>query len=187
MKVLIIYTHPSIESYNHALLEAFLEGLGKAGHEYESIDLYRDNFNPVLSDTNLHAELGEDVKAYQEKIKSADYLAFVFPIFWYRAPAMLEGFIDRVITSGFAYKYVGKIPKGLLGDKKAVVIETYGGPSWYYRFLFNRIPWKRFKAVLKFCGIKKIIHQPCYKIPFTMDEVRKKYLEKVRKIGEGLK
>ena len=187
MKVLIIYTHPSVKSYNHGLLEAFVNGLKQGGHEYELVDLYQDNFNPVLADTNPHAELGDDVKAYQEKIKSADVLTFIYPTFWYRAPAMLEGFIDRVITSGFAYKYVGGRPKGLLGDKKAVVIETYGGPSWYYRFLFHQIPWRRFKAVIKFCGIKKITHQPCYKVPFTTDGVRKKYLEKVRKIGEGLK
>ncbi len=187
MKVLVVFAHPSHESFNHALLESLLEGLKEAGHETQVIDLYKDNFNPVIADISGHAELGDDVKAYQEKIKSADVLTFIYPTFWYRAPAMLEGFIDRVITSGFAYKYVNSLPKGLLGDKKAVVIETYGGPSWYYRFLFHRIPWRRFKAVLKFCGIKNIIHQPCYKVPFTTDKVRQKYLDKVRKIGERLK
>jgi NAD(P)H dehydrogenase (quinone) len=192
MKILIIYAHPSVESYNHALLEAFLKGLKKAGHDYEVVDLYRENFNPILSDTNPRAELGKDVKAYQERIKAVDYLAFVFPTFWYRAPAMLEGFIDRVFTSHFAYKYVSnflgmKVPKGLLPDKKAIVIETYGGPGWYYRYLFSRIPWKRFRAVLKFCGIKVVAYQPCYHVPFTTDKVRQKYIRIVQELGEKLK
>ncbi|MBU0706024.1 NAD(P)H-dependent oxidoreductase [Patescibacteria group bacterium] len=187
MKALVIYAHPSIESFNHALLEAFLKGLKKAGHEYELIDLYRDGFNPVLAEVSSHAELGDDVKVYQEKIKAADCLAFIFPIFWFRAPAMLEGFIDRVFSAGFAFKYVKSVPHGLLKGKKAVVIETYGGPGWYYNLIMSRIPWRRFKSVLTFCGIKITDHQPCYNVPFTTGKVRQKYLEKTRRVGEGLK
>ncbi|MBU0577276.1 NAD(P)H-dependent oxidoreductase [Patescibacteria group bacterium] len=187
MKIVVVFAHPSAESFNHALLEAFLKGVKKAGHEYELIDLYRDGFNPVLADVSSHSEPGDDVKAYQEKIKAADCLAFIFPIFWFRAPAMLEGFFDRVLTAGFAFKYVNSMPKGLLKAKKAVVIETYGGPGFYYKLLMHRIPWRRFRSVLTFCDIKIVAHQPCYNVPFTKDEVRKKYLEKVRRVGEGLK
>lgn len=187
MKVLIIYSHPSVESFNHALLEAFSNGLKKAGHDFEVVDLYRDNFNPVLTDVSSRIELSEDVKVYQEKIREADCLAFVFPIFWFRAPAIMEGFIDKVFSAGFAFKYVKSRPVGLLKGKKAVVIETYGGPGWYYNFLMSRIPWRRFKSVLIFCGLKIAAHQPCYNVPFGQDEVRKKYLEAVCRMGESLK
>ena len=187
MKVLIIYAHPSSESFNHALLESFLAGLRRAGHTYEVLDLYRHDFDPVIRNLNSRTEVTDDIKVYQKKIKMADCLAFVYPIFWYRAPAILEGFIDRVITAGFAFRYIKSIPRGLLSDKKAVVIETYGGPFWYYRFLFGNIPWRRFKAVLRFCGIRKITHYPCYGVPFTSDKVRQRYLSKVCQLGEGLK
>lgn len=187
MKVLVIYAHPSAGSFNHALLEAFSDGLKKAGHDYEIVDLYRDHFNPVLTDVGPRAEIGEDVKAYQKRITEADCLAFIFPIFWFRAPAILEGFIDRVFSAGFAFKYVKSRPLGLLKGKKAVVVETYGGPGWYYNLLMSRIPWRRFRSMLTFCGIKIAGHQPCYNVPFGTDVTRKKYLEKVSRMGEGLK
>lgn len=190
MKVLVIYAHPSSKSFNHALVESFIEGLKKAKHEYEVIDLYKERFNPVLNDVESHGDsvtgLSDDVAAYQQKIKSADCLAFVFPTYWFRGPAILEGFIDRIFSAGFAFKYIKSMPKGLFPDKKAVVIQTYGGPGFYYQLLMHRIPWRRFKSVLTFCGIKKIIYQPCYNVPFTTDDVRKKYLEKVNKIGMNL-
>lgn len=192
MKVLVIYGHPKTDSYNHALLEAFLEGVEEQGHEYEVIDLYREKFDPVLEDPHPRAPVKEDAQRYQKKVKEADWLAFIFPTFWYRAPAMVEGFIDRVFRARFAYKYVPfvgsfKVPKGLLPCKKMVVIQTFGGPAWYYWFIFHRIPWKRFKAVMKFCGIRKFIYQPCYYVPFGTDKRRKKYLKKVRAIGARLK
>ncbi len=129
----------------------------------------------------------EDVKAYQEKMRWANTFIFIYPTFWFRAPAILEGFIDRVFTKDFAFKYVNSVPKGLLKGKKAAVIETYGGPGWYYRALASRIPWRRFRSTLTFCGLKIVGHQPCYKVPFTTDKVRQKYLDKVKKMGEGLK
>lgn len=192
MNILLIYAHPSDKSFNHATKEAFIRGAQKVGHVVDVIDLYKDGFDPVLGDTNPRAELGEDVLAYQERIKKADYLAFIYPTFWYSAPAILEGFFDKVFTSGFAYKYIPTIfkkmkrPIGLLPVKKAVVIESYGGPAWYYNFILHRIPWMRFKAVLKFCGIKKFIHHPNYSVPFGSDDMRKKYLESVERVGQGL-
>lgn len=190
MKVLIIYTHPSPASFCHALTEVFAKGLKKSKHEFEVLDLYKAGFNPVLSETEVRAHSGDEVsaeiKSYQDKIRWAETLVFIFPTYWFRGPAMLEGFIDRVFTAGFAFKYVKSMPKGLLPDKKAVVIQTYGGPGFYYRLLMAMIPWRRFRAVLRFCGIKRIIHQPCFNVPFTSDKVRMAYLEKVRKLAEEL-
>jgi len=192
MKILVIFAHPSHESFNYATLQSFTKGAKKAGHTVDLIDLYADGFNPVLVDTNPRAELGADVLAYQGRIKRADCLAFIYPTFWYRTPAILSGFIDRVFSSHFAYKYVKTIipgfkrPLGLLPVKKAVIIESYGGPSWFYNFIFHRIPWRRFRATLKFCGIKKFIHHPNYYVPFGSDEMRKGYLKKVERVGEGL-
>ncbi len=192
MHILLIYTHPNPKSFNHATMQAFKKGAKKAGHVVDLIDLYKDEFNPLLMDTSPRAELADDVLGYQERIKKADCLAFIHPTFWYRPPAMLAGFIDRVFTSHFAYRYVKTIipgfkrPIGLLPVKKAVVIESYGGPSWYYRFIFQLIPWRRFKAVLKFCGIKKIIHHPQYYVPFGSDAMRKEYLERVERLAERL-
>ncbi len=192
MNILTIYAHPKKDSFNHATLEAFKKGVEKVGHTVDLIDLYKDGFNPVLEDTSPRAELASDVLAYQERIKKADYLCFIYPTFWYRSPAILEGFIDRVFSSHFAYKYVKfigsfKRPLGLLPVKKAIVIESYGGPGWYYRFLFFQLPWRRFRSVLKFCGIKKFIHHPNYYVPFGSDQMRMKYLKEIENLGGKLR
>lgn len=193
MKVLVVFAHPSHESFNHALLEAFVSGAKEAGHEVEIIDLYKDNFDPVLRKTRHGGKMNPQAALYQEKIKQADWLAFIFPIFWYRGPAILEGFFDQVFDAGFAFRYkkiLGGLiakPIGLLPVKKAVVIETYGGPGWFYKLFFFRIPWVRIRSVLKFCGIRKFIHQPCFSVQHTKEKVLKNYLNRVRKIGKHLK
>ncbi len=191
MKILTIFAHPPGESFNKAILNAFCDGAEKAGHTIDLIDLYVEKFNPLLVDTNPQAKLAPDVLAHQQRIKEADMLAFIFPTFWYRAPAILEGWFDRVLTSHFAYKYVPswfgrKRPLGLLSDKKAVVIQTFGGPGWYYKIMTGNFPWFRFKSVLTFCGIKKIKYHPCWYVPFTTDKKREKCLKQLKRLGEKL-
>ncbi len=193
MKVVVIFAHPSHESFNHALMKSFADGAKGAGHDIEVIDLYKDDFDPVLRKTRHGGEHKPQVQKYQDIIKEADWLAFFFPIFWYRSPAIMEGFFDQVFDSGFAFKYkkilgglVAK-PIGLLPVKKAVVVETYGGPGWFYKLFFMRIPWQRFRAVLKFCGIRKFIHHPCYSVQHAKEKMLKKYLENVKNIGAKLK
>lgn len=192
MKILIIYAHPNPKSFNSALLESFLKGAKAAKHDIKVIDLYKDDFNPVLSNAELHREMQDDVKKYQEMIEWADYMVFIFPIFWYRAPAMLEGWFDRVLTSGFAYRYIPfigsfKRPVGLLPCQKALVINTYGGPKWYYLLVHRFIIWRRLKyGVLRFCGIKKLRHFGCYYAPYTSDVKRKKWLRQVEELATKL-
>lgn len=193
MKVLVVFAHPSHDSFNYALLQSFLKGLEDGGHEADVIDLYKDGFDPVLTKTKHGGEEKPMALAYQNRLRDADCLALVYPIFWYRSPAILEGFIDQVFTSGFAFKYEKAFfglmskPVGLLKAKKAVVIETYGGPGWFYKLFFFRIPWLRMKSVLKFVGLKKFWYHPCYAVQSTTGKTLKKYLQRVRKMGSKLK
>ena len=125
MKV-IIYAHPDNNSFNHAMLETVKSTLDKAGEKYEMIDLYSEGYDPVISTEEVRGKVLEKTIHYQKKISSADTLIFIFPVFWFRAPAMMEGFIDRTFTPGFAYKYkklfgVYGIPIRLLKNKKAAI------------------------------------------------------------------
>lgn len=131
MKVHIIYCHPSNESFTYQVKESFINGLTKAGHTYEVSDLYRMNFNPVMSEEEYKREafycldkpISEDVMIEQGKINSADVIAFIYPDFWTASPAMLEGWFQRVWTYGFAYGEKATM-KTL---KKAVFLITMGG------------------------------------------------------------
>ena len=66
-------------------------------------------------------------------------------------PAILKGFIDRIFVAGFAYKYEGALPKGLLKGKKAWVINTLDSPLWYAALLYRSADWIIMKrGVLRF-------------------------------------
>jgi NAD(P)H dehydrogenase (quinone) len=165
MKTLIIYTHPTRESLNGAFLKAVQQGITSRAseHEVQVLDLYEEDFDPSLiynqkiRRRDMHTN--PDFEKYREQIRWADRLVFIYPIFWGRPPAMLLGFIDQVLATDFAYKYVpGKIyPKGLLAGKSAVCISTMKGPRGYIRFTLGNVHQVLMKkAVLRFVGIRHI-------------------------------
>ncbi len=111
MKVFIVYTHPSEDSFTSCARDTFIEGLEAAGHSYVISDLYKMNFNAEMSeaeylrDANYRDQppVAPDVLEEQRKINACDALVFIYPLFWTEAPAKLVGWFDRVWTYGFAY------------------------------------------------------------------------------------
>jgi NAD(P)H dehydrogenase (quinone) len=113
MHVYTVFAHPSGDSFNSEVLDAFTKGLSDAGHTYEIGDLYRMGFNPELDLAHYEREVGldpdapipDDVRVEQEKIARSNALAFIFPVWWSDCPAKLKGWFDRVFTYGYAYFY----------------------------------------------------------------------------------
>lgn len=111
MKVLIIYGHPSNNSFTYGVKENFIKGLKDSHHEVTLVDLYQENFNCIFSDNEYQREafynndldIPDDVKHYQQLINNNDALVFIYPVFWTEAPAILTGWFQRVWTYGFAY------------------------------------------------------------------------------------
>ncbi|MBN2096548.1 NAD(P)H-dependent oxidoreductase [Candidatus Peregrinibacteria bacterium] len=193
MNYLIIYAHPKATSFTHALKSAFIKGANEGSHSVKSIDLYAEGFDPLLRTPELHGADNPEVQRHQELIRWADWMVFIYPVWWFGAPAVLEGWFEKVFSSEFAFHYkklIGRlsVPVGLLPCKKVVVIESYGGPAWAARWIYGNWGWKRIKkGILKFCGVKKIIHVPCWFVPFTTDGRRRRYLKKVQKLARRLK
>jgi NAD(P)H dehydrogenase (quinone) len=141
-KLLIIYAHPNHEGSNGFFLKTFLDKIKeKSFADYELIDLYKINFDPILKSDELYSMgyrvVSQENLIFQEKIKNADRLLFIYPTWWQNMPAILKGFIDRIFTSGFAFKYVLGAPIGLLRGKKAAIFSTTGGPAIYNRFIIK--------------------------------------------------
>lgn len=137
MHVYILFAHPSKNSFNRAVLEAFTRGLGEAGHTYEIGDLYGMDFKCEMDLDQYHREVGldpdapvpDDVKEEQEKVDRADALAFIYPVWWSDCPAKLKGWFDRVLTYGYAYFYDENEERYTKIDiRKAVVICSTGHP-----------------------------------------------------------
>ncbi len=131
MKVFIVYCHPSEDSFTKHMCDAFIKGVTDAGNDYVISDLYKMNFDPVMKEQEYlrdayyrtEPEPAEDVLAEQAKINAADAIAFIYPVFWTEAPAMLVGWFDRVWTYGFAYG--NKTMKVL---DKAIILCSAGNP-----------------------------------------------------------
>lgn len=136
MKHLIIYAHPNPNSLNHYLKQELTEHLLDCGHETIVRDLYQLKFNPILSLEDLAGQregrVADDVDQEQQFIRWADCITFIHPIWWTGLPAILKGYIDRVFSYGFAYRYQQGVQQGLLGDKQAVIINTHGKSNSEY-------------------------------------------------------
>lgn len=130
MRHLIIYAHPNENSLNHHLLSTVVETLQSRNEEIIVRDLYTIGFDPVLSLADIQGqrigEISDDIKTEQEHISWAERITFIYPIWWTGLPAMMKGYIDRVFSYGFAYRYDQGIQKGLLKGKKTVIINTHG-------------------------------------------------------------
>jgi NAD(P)H dehydrogenase (quinone) len=113
MNVYVVFAHPSRRSFTADVLAEFVKGLQQAGHSAEVGDLYRMGFRSEMDVSEYEREvaldadapLPRDVRREQERIDSADGLAFVYPLWWSDCPAKLKGWFDRVLAYGYAYSY----------------------------------------------------------------------------------
>ena len=139
MKNLIIYAHPNPASLNHFLKQTVVESLEEAGQEIVVRDLNQIHFNPVFSLEDMNGQrmgqVADAVKTEQDFISWADRVIFIYPIWWTGMPAIIKGYIDRVFSYGFAYRYDQGIQKGLLTGKKTVIINSHGKSNEEYQMM----------------------------------------------------
>lgn len=130
MNTLIIYAHPTKESFNSSIKNQVIKVLDRKNHEIKIRDLYQLNFNPILTEDDFTSfsqnKVPEDVQAEQNAISWADHLVFIYPTWWIGMPAILKGYIDRVFTNGFAFRHTKDGSQGLLNGKKVIIIQTTG-------------------------------------------------------------
>jgi NAD(P)H dehydrogenase (quinone) len=186
MKYLIIYTHPSPKSFNHAILETISEELKKKKKEFKVRDLYKMGFNPILSTKELSASqngaVPQDIKKEQNYINKADTIIFIFPIWWSAMPAMLKGYIDRVFSLKFAYDITEDSVIGLLKGKKAFIVTTTGASKEEYEKMgaFKMMKMAMDMAIFEFSGMKVIGHKYFSSVPYVSQQDRKKMLKELK-------
>jgi len=183
----IIYTHPYAGSFNHEILNRLSNSFSKNDEEFEIIDPYADNFNPILTEAELklHSQGKTDdelVKRYQRRIAASDELIFIFPIWWQGMPAMLKGFLDKTMLNGFAYNENNGW-KGLLTYiKRVTVITTSTVPASYLeRDCGNPIKDVFINRTLADLGIdpKTVNWIHFGEVNVTTDEKREKFLNDI--------
>ena len=182
--------HPRADSLSHALGRAYKEGAQATGasvHVLSLSDLHFELNVDVPSPRNQHVE--EDMLRARELIAWADHLVFVYPTWWGTTPALLKGFLDRVLTSGFAFNEVegGTGYEGLLQDKSAQLITTMDTPRWVYRWIYRMPGHNAMKrATLQFCGIWPVRISAFGPVRKSTPSEREAWLEEVRREGRKL-
>lgn len=155
MKVVIVFDHPygpeasnnqlHNRSFTAALLQATINQLKERGDTIDLIDLHKDNFNPVMDKNDLlnwrtEAYVNQQSQNYFERLKQADEIIMLFPIWWEMMPALTKGFIDKVFAKGQIIKsQTGKRLRRIMlpTDIKVRVLTVAGAPNWAYKIVFG--------------------------------------------------
>jgi NAD(P)H dehydrogenase (quinone) len=165
MRTVIVFNHPYEEIYCSAILNAVTKGLQKANHDVDLMHLDNDGFNPVMMQDDLqafaaHQPMDPQVINYNEHLRNADHLLFIYPIWWDIMPGPTKGFIDRVLFPGEVYDHhprgFGLVP--ILKKLKSVtIITTMNKPRILYSLLVGNLVRKvMLRSVFKTMGYKHL-------------------------------
>ncbi|MFC5405305.1 NAD(P)H-dependent oxidoreductase [Cohnella soli] len=189
-KILIINGHPDDQSFCAALSEAYKEGAAGREASVQNIDLGRIDFTPILKfGYRRRTELEPALLEAQKLIRWADHLVFIYPTWWGTMPALLKGFLDRILLSGFAFKYRdnSSLWDKLLKGKTARLIVTTDTPSWYNWLVYKRAGHNVMKNnILRFCGVNPVKITEVGPLRSSSEKQRGKWLADVRRLGERL-
>lgn len=186
-KILIINGHPDKKSYNFALAASYKKGAVKSDAIIREIIIRDLHFNPNLQfGYRKRTELEPDLLDAQDKLKWADHIVLLYPVWWGSVPAIMKGFLDRILLPGFAFK---KRENSLWWDKcltgkSARIICTLDQPGWYYRWYYGRPSHHAIKKLtLHFIGVGKVRTTTIGPIRLSTNDFREKWLKKVERLG----
>ncbi|XP_021241075.1 ribosyldihydronicotinamide dehydrogenase [quinone] [Numida meleagris] len=201
-KVLIVYAHQEPNSFNGSLMTVAVEELSKQGCSVTVSDLYAMHFEPratrndivgclqnsdefnygvEMSEAYKRGCLSNDLIEEQKKVQEADLLIFQFPLYWFSMPAIMKGWMDRVLVQGFAHDFPNCYDSGLLKNKLAMFSFTTGGSEEMYtkgsingdiRYLL----WPMQHGIMHFCGVKVLEPHICFAPEYVSEEKRKEML-----------
>ncbi|MDG2956797.1 NAD(P)H-dependent oxidoreductase [Bisgaard Taxon 10/6] len=157
---LIIFAHPNPDSFTNAMVARVADVSAQQGAEVIVRDLYEMNFNPVLPLHELKGSIPPDILQEQQYIRRADLITLIYPLWWMGFPAILKGYLDRVLTHGFAYQTDETGSVGLLRGKKMQQFINLGSNAQTYREngYAQGLDVCLVNGLFNFCGIMDIQH-----------------------------
>ncbi|WP_442738391.1 NAD(P)H-dependent oxidoreductase [Streptomyces pseudogriseolus] len=212
MRFLIVLAHPEPSSFNAALTRVAAETLQGDGHFVEVSDLYAMKFHAVAGPDDFQERTGADgvldiareqetafevgslspdIRAEQEKIAAADVLILQFPLWWFTMPAIMKGWVDRVMTRGFAYQAGRKYDTGMFRGKSAMVSVTTGtsaatyAPNGIDGDILN-VLWPIHNGILRYTGFDVITpfvaYEPGRRSPEERASILRAYRDRLRSL-----
>jgi NAD(P)H dehydrogenase (quinone) len=193
VRVLIVLAHPDPASFNHALAHAVADALVGGGHEVSLRDLYAEGFDPVLPAGEILSEcdLSDDLSAWCQEVSSAEGIVVVHPNWWGSPPAILKGWIDRVIRPGVAYNFLKDdsgegVPVGLLSARSALVLNTANTAAERELAVFGD-PLERIwrECVFGLCGVSDVTRRTFAVVVTSTPEEREAWLKEASSLAIG--
>ncbi len=194
MNILVVLAHPDPGSFSHALARAAADQLRGMGHDVTLRDLYAEGFEAILPGPEIPfgAELPPVIREHCDLLATAEGIVIVHPNWWGMPPAILKGWVDRVVRPGVAYEFLegdgGEgVPNGLLRAKAAVVFNTGNTPLHRELEAFGD-PLERLwrDCIFDLCGVREF-HRRLFTVIVTSDEAqRKAWLAEARQMVEGV-
>ncbi|HHU36574.1 MAG TPA: NAD(P)H-dependent oxidoreductase [Treponema sp.] len=185
----VILAHPYKKSFNHAIFDTSVKTLTDLGVHVCAHDLYEESFNPVLTTEELGKQPTKDplVSKYVQELIESDLLIFIHPNWWGQPPAILAGYVDRVIRPPHAYDFdpndSSAAPWGKLTEKGALVFNTSNTDAaretGYFHDPLESL-WGR--CVFGFCGLENYSRRMFRIISESDDAQRKGWLAETAEI-----
>lgn len=188
MQISVILAHPRKGSFNHAIAGVVADTLRSDGYVVILHDLYAEQFDPVLlyGEIPRNASLPPGVAAHCVEIATADGIIIVHPDWWGMPPAILTGWIDRVLRPGVAYRFLETdsgdgVPEGLLKAKAVIVFNTSNTPREREQRVFGD-PLERIwnDCIFSLCGVPVFSRKMFGVVVTSTEEQRKEWLDAVR-------
>jgi NAD(P)H dehydrogenase (quinone) len=188
MNISVVLAHPDPRSFNHAIAEAVVAELRRCGHAVSFHDLCQEGFDPLLPAIELASQtiLPPVVATHCSEIAAAGGIVIVHPNWWGQPPAILKGWVDRVLRPGVAYRFLegdkGEgVPVGLLKARAAIVFNTSNTPREREEAVFGDPLddlWK--KCIFNLCGVKTVHREMFSMVIASTKEQRAEWLARVR-------
>lgn len=187
-RVLLVLGSPKPGGFCHAVAEAYAQGARAKGHVVHTLKLGELNFDPVLRGGYEQSQaLEPDVLEAQRQIHWAQHLAFIYPVWWGGLPALLQGFFDRVLQPGFAFRYrslESREFEPLLGGRSADLLVCHDQPLSRLRFLKGPPAHRHMvRSVLGACGIATRRLEEFAPMRSSSEEQRQGWLRRAEQLG----
>ena len=184
-RALVLFAHPCPESFSAALHERVVGTLRGRGWDVDDCDLNAEGFSPVLTmeERRAYHDVGANVApvaGYVERLRAAEALIFVFPVWNFGYPAILKGFLDRVFLPGVSFRLEdGKVKPNLTHVRKLAAVTTYGGTR--VRAIMAGDPPRKSvtRAVWHVCRPEKLRYLALYDMNRATDAARSAFLDRV--------
>ena len=196
MLALVVVAHPCADSLTHALAARAEAGLRAAGNEVVVLDLYAVGFRAAMSEGERQAYHEEQpildpmVAEHAELITTASTVVFVYPTWWSGLPAILKGWLERVMVPGVGFTFderTGKVRPGLGNIGHLVGISTYGSPRAAVRLINDNGRRTIARALRMSCGLRtRTRWLGLYSVDTSTDSERQEFAASVERAMASL-